>query len=478
MNFLQIKKISLSLIFSIFFVSLFAQLTINVTSIPLTTPTGSKIYIAGNMNAWSPNKDTLVNKGNGKYSITITPPSGTVEFKFTRGTWASVEGNASGSFQANHTVAYSGTAKSFDLPILSWEDGGNGTGTTVTQTAAANVTIISQDFAMPQFNNRKRRIWLMLPKDYSTQPNKKYPVLYLQDGQNLFDKGTSFSGEWEVDESLNKLFDQGDRGCIVVGIDNGGADRIAEYTPWSNAKYGGGDGAKYTDFIVQTLKPYIDAHYRTFPYREQTAIGGSSLGGLISMYACIEHQDVFSKGLIFSPSFWWSPEAFAQVTKKGKQQNMKFYLLAGENEEPDDDVVLKLTQMKTTLESVGFKNNEISYNTHPDGTHSEWYWRREFPAGYQWLFKDLATATETLDETPKITIFPNPAHDSVTIKVEKDLANLRLEVYDSNGRRVAQKKNIGETISLETTSWQDGTYIFMFKQNGKKVYSQKVVVAH
>jgi predicted alpha/beta superfamily hydrolase len=478
MSFLQIKKNSLSFLFSIVTASLFAQLTINVTSIPTTTPIGSKIYIAGTFNAWSPNVDTLVNKGNGKYSITLLPSSGTVEFKFTRGAWSSVEGNASGSFQANHSLSYTaGTVKSLDLPILSWEDGGNGTGTTVTQTAAANVTIISQDFLMPQLNNRKRRIWLMLPKDYVTQPNKKYPVFYLQDGQNLFDKGTSFSGEWEVDESLNKLFDKGDKGCIVVGIDNGGADRIAEYTPWVNSKYGGGDGEKYTDFIVQTLKPYIDANYRTIADREHTAIGGSSLGGLISMYACIAHQDVFSKGLIFSPSFWWSPEAFAQVTKKGKQQDMKFYLLAGENEEPDDDVVLKLTQMKTTLLSAGFKNTEISYNTHPDGTHSEWYWRREFPAGYQWLFNGI-TATETLENTPKITIFPNPAHDSVTITMEKDLmSNLRLEVYDLNGRRIL-KKNITDSTTIDSSSWKEGTYIFTFKRNGEKVSSQKVMVVH
>jgi len=127
---------------------------------------------------------------------------------------------------------------------------------------------------------------------------------------------------------LNELFNGGDDGVIVIGIDNGGAERINEYCPWENTAYGGGDGAAYVNFIVNTLKPYIDENYRTLAGREHTGIMGSSLGGLISLYAAIEHQDVFSKAGIFSPAFWINPEVYDYVTTVGYEDYVKFYFIA------------------------------------------------------------------------------------------------------------------------------------------------------
>ncbi|MBK8427854.1 MAG: hypothetical protein IPL27_18645 [Lewinellaceae bacterium] len=277
---------------------LFSQLTIVVTAIPGNTPPGSSIYIAGTFNNWNAGDATkiLTPMGNGQFSIVLTPAVGTVKFKFTRGGWPSVEGNANGSFQPDHETTYNGQPKTIQLPILSWEDlGGSGSNST----AAANVQIMDNDFYIPQLN-RNRRIWLYLPPDYATT-TKSYPVLYMQDAQNLFDAETSFSGEWEVDESLNELHQQGDYGCIVVGIDNGGVDRLNEYSPWINAQYGGGQGDEYIEFLVSTLKPYIDANYRTLPGRNTTGIMGSSMGGLISMYGFSERQDIFPKAGIFPP---------------------------------------------------------------------------------------------------------------------------------------------------------------------------------
>ncbi|MEO6039149.1 MAG: alpha/beta hydrolase-fold protein, partial [Saprospiraceae bacterium] len=238
-----------------------AQLTIKVTAIPANTPPGSSIYIAGNFNNWDPGDATkiLTALGGGQFSIVLNPPNGTVEFKLTRGSWATVEGDANGNQQANHVTTYNGQPKTVEVPILTWEDQGSGS----TGTAAPNVQIMDTDFYIPQLN-RSRRIWLYLPPDYAST-TKKYPVLYMQDAQNLFDASTSFSGEWEVDESLNDLHAQGDYGCIVVGIDNGGSHRLDEYSPWVNPDYGGGEGDEYLEFMVNTLKPYIDANYRTLP---------------------------------------------------------------------------------------------------------------------------------------------------------------------------------------------------------------------
>ncbi|MDV7392611.1 alpha/beta hydrolase-fold protein, partial [Arthrospira platensis SPKY1] len=167
------------------------------------------------------------------------------------------EGNANGGFLPNRTFNFTGNPQTLNLSILTWEDLGGGSNST----AAANVQIMNNAFFMPQLN-RSRRIWVYLPPDYNTS-NKHYPVIYMKDGQNLFDQATSFSGEWQVDETLNTLFNQGDYGAIVVGIDNGGSERLNEYSPWVNAQYGGGQGNAYMAFVAETLKPHIDANFRT-----------------------------------------------------------------------------------------------------------------------------------------------------------------------------------------------------------------------
>ena len=202
--------------------------------------------------------------------------------------------------------------------------------------------------------------------------------------QNLFDVNSSLSGEREIDESLNELFDKGDEGVIVIGIDNGSVSRIDEYSPWINSEYGGGEGDEYVNFIVETLKPYVDSSFITMPDRLNTGIMGSSLGALISFYAAIEHQDVFSKAGIFSPSFWFSDEVYAHVDTTGKKYDMDIYLLGGEQE--GDDLIQDMNDMIIILHNAGFEDSEIKMITHQDGQHSECYWCREFPHGYLWLF--------------------------------------------------------------------------------------------
>ncbi|MBK8555192.1 MAG: alpha/beta hydrolase [Lewinellaceae bacterium] len=309
-----------------------AQLSITLTAVPANTPANANIYIVGNFNNWDaadPNY-ILTPQGNGQYSITINPSPGALEFKFTRGGWNTVEGNASGAYLPNRTYTYSGQPSNLNLTIASWEDLGVGGGGG-NSTAAANVYILSNNFYIPQLD-RTRRIWVYLPPDYASS-GKNYPVLYMHDAQNLFDAATSFSGEWEVDESLNLLFQQGDYGCIVVGIDNGGTHRLDEYSPWVNTQYGGGEGELYVDFMVNTLKPHIDSLYRTLPGRQATGIMGSSMGGLISMYALSERQDVFSKAGIFSPAFWFAGnEPANHVASSTKEGDVRVYFLAGGDE--------------------------------------------------------------------------------------------------------------------------------------------------
>ena len=122
----------------------------------------------------------------------------------------------------------------------------------------------------------------------------------MHDGQNLFDNATSYSGEWGIDEYLDSIFTLGKKEVIVVGIDNGLSKRMNEYNPYSFRQYGKGEGDEYVDFLVKNLKPFIDKHYRTLPGKKNTYIAGSSMGGLISLYAVLKYPE-FSEEQEYSP---------------------------------------------------------------------------------------------------------------------------------------------------------------------------------
>ena len=204
---------------------------------PQNTPADESIYLAGNFQGWQQgmNKWILEKTDNGRFQYTFYPASGDLEFKFTRGGWDKVETRENGGNMPNRVHHYKGVADTLKVTISAWADL-----TEAVSTAADNVMIWSKDYHIPQLD-RERRIWIYLPPDYNTSENR-YPVLYMHDGQNVFDNTASYSGEWEVDETLNALFEEGDQGCIVVAIDNGGVDRMNEYSPWKNDQYGGGLG--------------------------------------------------------------------------------------------------------------------------------------------------------------------------------------------------------------------------------------------
>jgi predicted alpha/beta superfamily hydrolase len=243
---------------------------------------------------------------------------------------------------------------------------------------ANNVWIIDKAFYIPQLN-RYRRIWLYLPQGYTTS-KEKYPVLYMQDGQNLFEEWSAFSEEWGVDETLNEAGGK----CIVVGIDNGIEKRMNEYTMEDNEKYGKGEGKAYLSFLVNTLKPYIDKTYRTKSDRDNTYVAGSSLGGLISFYAALYYPEVFGASGIFSPAFWIASNLKNETTaclKKNSTYTQRYYFYYGEKEGQQlvvtTEPIIKLVQ--------SFENNKVSKVVKKEGTHSEAEWRDQFPHFYNWI---------------------------------------------------------------------------------------------
>jgi len=374
--------------------------------------------------------------------------TGTIAFKFTRGSWETVEGNENGGFLPDRNFMM-GSADTLEITILSWEDTGG-----TNHTAAENVVIMDEEFYMPQFN-RYRRIWLYLPPDYETS-GKDYPVLYMHDGQNLFDAATSFAGEWEVDETLNDLIAEGKDVPIVVGIDNGGAERINEYTPWPLPSYGGGDGALYAQFIVETLKPYIDENYRTKPDRENTGVMGSSLGGLISHYIGIKYQDVFSKSGIFSPSYWFNDSIYDFTYNTGKQADMKYYIMGGSAE--SGELVAEMMAMIDTLQAVGFQENEMALKVVPGGQHNEALWRQEFGEAYEWLFLNNSSGLEINKSAKNLELKINKRQVTLWVKPGADSGFYNMNIFSINGQRMYEGKiQHGETLNLP--KFTAGTYL-------------------
>lgn len=195
-------------------------------------------------------------------------------------------------------------------------------------TAGPQVSQLPQPLTIAGLN-RPRVVRLYLPPSYAGAPQRRYPVIYMHDGQNLFDHATAYAGEWEVDETLNALAKSHGFEAIVVGIDNGGERRMNELLPWPHPRFPVAEGDAYLDFIVKTVKPLIDRDYRSQPEREHTAVIGSSMGGLISHYAIQRHPEVFSKAGVSSPSYWIAPRMLENARIQALPADTRLYLYAG-----------------------------------------------------------------------------------------------------------------------------------------------------
>ena len=447
-----------------------AQVTFKVIALPSNTPANAQLYIAGSFNNWNPGTAAgILNETiDGAPAITLNI-SGTITCKFTRGDWASVEGDAAGNVIGDRQF----TVTPFDtvlISILSWEDlGGNTSG----GTALPSVSVLSQNFSMPQLN-RSRRIWICLPTDYQTATQKEYPVVYMHDGQNLFNNQLSFAGEWGIDETMRDLQLAGDRGAIIIGIDNGGAERLNELSPWVNSSYGGGLGEAYTDFIKFTLKPYVDANFRTLPDRLNTAIAGSSMGGLISMYAAVRYPETFGKAGILSPAFWFSDSLNTWLNGVTIPSQIRTYFVAGTTE--SSSMIPSINQVKNTLLQKGIIDTNIRVVSKTDGQHSEWFWRREFPELYKWLFRSENTTTSILPLNQlSVKIQPCPFNEHLEIFFP-NLERYTIQISDITGKIVMTADSIvSESLKLHTNYLQAGIYtIQVFNQKGER-FQQKLI---
>ena len=342
-----------------------------------------EIYLSSPLNNWQPNDENFklnFDRNDGFYKLEFAIEDEDFEFKFTKGTWESEEVNRYGMTVSNFIFDTKDNDEIF-FEVGYWKDNLTKIRERLSQ---VSVKIWQEAMYMPTLN-RHRKIWVYLPPNYEDS-QEKFPVLYMHDAQNLFGEASSPYQKWEVGRTLNQLFEVTDWGCIVIGIEHGEEHRLAEYSPFPNPNHGGGEGTAYLKFIIETLKPAVDSYFRTLTDAQNTLMIGSSMGGLISIFAAINYGNIFGKVAAFSPSLWWSDDIYALAAQTSYNFVHKMVLLGGEKE--SDEMLPDLLAMYYTLSDNGYFEDKIHLDFYQDGSHTESFWGREFEKAIRWLMSE------------------------------------------------------------------------------------------
>jgi len=339
------------------------------------------VYLSGNFNNWhTQDPDFEMEKiGDGLYHYKFSPDFAYPDellYKFTKGDWSEVEIDQYGNRTENRSCRqHNGVRKEHvDKWRKNWLP--------FKPNFLPVVKLISEAFEIPQLN-KKRKIWALLPHDYESS-GETYPVLYLQDAQNLFNEQAKY-GNWEIDKKLAVMSEYKIGKIIIIAIEHAEQDRIKEYNVGKTV-LGVGQGKKYIRFITDTLKPYIDKTFRTKPEREFTGIGGSSMGGLVSIYSGLMYPEVYGKLMIFSPSLWVVPKMGFSRADFSEPGITKIYLYAGGDESATMIRHVKKFKKNMLEQETLADKTKIKLSINMQGKHNETYWSDEFPKAIEWLF--------------------------------------------------------------------------------------------
>lgn len=337
------------------------------------------VYITGNDNLlgnWQPEVVSLDEIVKSKWVKNFSFPRGKkLEFKFTRGSWIKEAVNDDGTIPSNYSfIVWSDTTIS--LKINLWAD-------QVERKIEGQITGFVEyhrNFSGSGIKARDIVVWL--PPEYSSESDRRYPVLYMHDGQNIVDPSTSsFQVDWQIDEAADSLIKQKlIEPLIIVGIYN---------TPQRNNEYSENDtGYAYMNFIVDSLKPFIDRNYRTKPDRQNTANGGGSLGGLISFILAWQYSEIFSKAFCFSPAFKIDRYNFVDnvLSYSGKKKEINLFICNGDDE-LDTRLQTGVDEMLNALTKNGYKERtDFYYVKAKSSQHGERDWSKNIPRALIYLF--------------------------------------------------------------------------------------------
>ncbi len=362
-------------------------------SVPPETPRYQKLYLSGNvteLGSWRAEGLELEKQDDGKYHAIVQLAGGVpVEYKVTRGSWNSVERGVDGVEIENRTLDPIKT-EAVKFEVATWVDSGKATPGESTITGDVRIHL---GFHSTLLDN-ERTLAVYLPPGYDQNPDQRYPVLYMQDGQNLFDAANTFAGvEWGADETAEKLISEGKiNPVIIVGIYNT-PDRTEEYTPWQASEDDPvARGVYYGWFAAYEAKRFIDKTYRTLPGRENTTIAGSALGGLIALDTARAHNDVFGACAAISPSLWSAEgELISQWTRDHDWMNgTRFWIDMGEGETedyPTGEAIPHLQSLAATLESAGLTRGQDFQTLAVDAEETfEAAWAKRFDQALIFLY--------------------------------------------------------------------------------------------
>ena len=234
-----------------------------------------------------------------------------------------------------------------------------------------------------------RIVWIYLPPQYASETERRFPVFYLHDGQNLFDPQTSYipGHTWRAGETADNLNERGEiEPVILVGIANTGLRRMAEYTPTRDYRMGGGEGRQYGRLLIEELKPWIDVTFRTQAAAHKTGLGGSSLGGLITLFLGLQHPEVFGRLAVLSPSIWWDQRSILNVVAEAvRKPDLKIWLDIGMAEGMRH--VRDAELLNRRLLHLGWKPGvDLEFLKVEGGCHNEDAWAARFDQVLRFLF--------------------------------------------------------------------------------------------
>ena len=452
-------KILLSLVGLTCFQLSIGQVTFIVNDLPDNHDFNESLYISGSFEGWSGGIDKFkLTKVDKTYQITLDKSPCNFLYKFTLGSWASVEMDKDGASIENRSYSCEDKNDTVKISIGSWT---SNDANVVKSTVHKNVQILSKEFEIPQLNTT-RKVQIYLPPNYEDS-NENFPVIYMHDGQNLFDVKTSYAGEWEVDEALNRLYYDTNFSAIVVAIDHGGEKRAHEYIPYKFPRIENTQGKDYARFLVETLKPYIDENFKTLKDKGNTAIIGSSLGGLISHYTALEYPNVFGKAGVFSPSFWVSDEAYDLAKQKSKQANNRMFFLMGGLE--SENAVPNMDKMISLMKASGYPINNIYRKIVEEGQHNEQLWRDNFEEAICWLF-DFTKPVRTF-------VSAEETENGVLVKVSDGEYHIKFysdEIVETSFIPIGEKLNteshavVLEKSNVEITTATKGNHTSVFSK--------------
>jgi predicted alpha/beta superfamily hydrolase len=334
------------------------------------------------LEGWRVDGLRLERGANGTHEAVVTLPSGEVLlYKVSLGSWQGVDKDAAGKHIPNRQPKL-GRDTLVEIQVSKW-----GWGEAPRRRSSLTGEFRYHREFRSEILDNQRTLIVWLPPGYSVENQRRFPVLYLHDGQNVFDAATAFLGvEWEADETAERLIRaRRIHPVILVGIYNN-AERIAEYTPWRDSRQkAGGRGKLYARFLAEEVKPFIDGEYRTLRDREHTGVAGSSLGGLISLFIASQYHDRFGMCAAVSPALWWANERMTRELGKSPDwmKTVRFWIdmgtREGSSQEGEGSAIAATRRLVERLEKARLvPGRDYYYWEVYGGEHNEANWAARF----------------------------------------------------------------------------------------------------